>query len=116
MSALVKPLTKLLALAFIVLGIAGFFTGDTLWIFEVDPIHNTVHIVSGLLGLMAMKTYTYSRLYLIMIGLIYGVVTVLGFAMNGDILGIFHANQADNLLHLVIASLSLTIGFGSKQK
>jgi hypothetical protein len=46
---------------------------------------------------------------------VYGLVTILGFVMGGDILGLFMVNAADNLLHLVIALVALYAGFIMKE-
>ena len=115
MNFLVKPLTGLLGIAFLVVGVAGFFVADgMLLMFQVDTMHNIVHVVSGLIGLFAFNSsQSYSRWFLILFGLIYGIVTVLGFAAGGDILGLFQVNIADNYLHLTVAALCLIVGFGS---
>jgi hypothetical protein len=115
MSSLVKPLASLLGIVLLLIGIAGFFTEGQLLVFEVDTVHNVVHILSGVIGLWAMKNYSYARLYLIIFGLVYGVVTIIGFVNGGDILGLFHGNDADNYLHLVIAAACLIVGFGSRK-
>ncbi len=114
MNLLVKPLTGILGLVLTVVGVAGFFTSGMLLIFEVNMVHNIVHIASGLLGLFAFNSsQSASRTFLIVFGLVYGLVTVIGFAMGGDILGLFHANGADNYLHLAISAVCLIVGFGS---
>lgn len=114
MNLLVKPLTGILGLVLLLAGIAGFFTQGMLFIFEVDTMHNIVHVVSGAIGLFAFNSsQSASRNFLIIFGLIYGLVTVLGFAMGGDIFGLLHVNGADNYLHLAIAASSLVVGFGS---
>lgn len=114
MSLLVKPVTGILGLVLTLVGIAGFFSGGMLLGFEVDTTHNIVHLASGLVGLFAFNSsQLYSRWYLIIFGLVYGLVTVVGFTMGGDILGLFHVNDADNYLHLAIAAVCLVIGFGS---
>jgi hypothetical protein len=115
MNVLVKPVTGLLALVLTLIGIAGFFVPNSmLFVFQVDTVHNIIHLASGLVGLFAFSSsQLYSRWYLILFGLIYGVVTVLGFAMGGDILGVIAVNAADNYLHLGIAAVSLIVGFGS---
>lgn len=114
MSLLVKPLTGLLGVVLTIVGIAGFFVPGMLLFFEVDTVHNVIHLASGLVALFAFNSsQAYSRWYLIVFGLIYGIVTVIGFAMGGDILGLFHVNDADNYLHLAIAAVSLIVGFGS---
>ena len=115
MSMLVKPVTGILGLVLTIIGIAGFFTSGMLLMFEVDTIHNIVHLVSGLAALYAFNSsMSASRTFLIVFGLIYGLVTVLGFAMGGSILGFFMVNSADNYLHLAIAAVSLIVGFGGK--
>src|SRR5687768_9331292 len=100
MSNLVKQVTWLLGIVLLLVGIAGFFVDNTLIIFRVDTVHNVIHLLSGIvaLGAAAMGT-SYARLYLIVFGLVYGLVTILGFAMSGDILGLFTVNEADNYLH-----------------
>ena len=115
MTPFVKLVTKILGIVLLIIGIAGFFVDGTLLVFEVDTIHNAVHIVSGLVALFASGSYGHSRLFLIIFGLVYGIVAVLGFAMNGDIVGLFHANLEDNYLHTAIAVVCLAVGFGSKK-
>ncbi len=115
MNALVKPLTGLLGLVLTLVGIAGFFTNGMLMMFEVDTTHNIVHLASGLVGLFAFNSsQLYSRWYLILFGLVYGVVTVMGFA-TGSVLDFFTVNMADNYLHLGISAICLIVGFGSRK-
>jgi hypothetical protein len=114
MNFLVKPLTGLLGLVLTIIGIAGFFTGGMLLMFEVDTVHNIIHLASGLIGLFAFNSgQSYARWYLILFGLVYGLVTVVGFMMGGNIFGMFMANMADNYLHLGISAACLIVGFGS---
>ena len=119
MTMLVKPLTFILGAVLTVVGIAGFFLapdGFLLGLFEVNALHNVIHILSGVVCLWAASSgHSYSRMYLMLFGVIYAVVTVLGFAMNGDVLGLFHVNDYDNYLHLAIAAVSLVVGFGSSK-
>lgn len=115
MNALVKPLTGLLGLVLTLMGIAGFFTGGMLLMFEVDTVHNVVHLASGLVGLFAFgSSQLYARWYLILFGLVYGVVTAVGFA-TGGFFGLMAINHADNYLHLGIAATCLIVGFGSRK-
>ena len=117
MNTLVKPLTFILGAVLTIVGIAGFFVsgGNLLW-FQINTLHNVIHIVSGVIGLWASSSgHGASRTFLIVFGLIYGVVTVLGFAMSGNILGLIMVNDADNYLHLAITAVSLVVGFGSSK-
>ncbi len=115
MSPLVKPLTWILGVVLTLVGVAGFFTGSPLIVFEVNTVHNVVHILSGVVALWAASSgHAYSRMYLIVFGLVYAVVTALGF-YSGNILGLFTVNTPDNYLHLGIAAVSLVVGLGSKK-
>ena len=114
MNLLVKPLAGILGLVLTIVGIAGFFVPGMLIIFEVDTIHNVVHLASGLIGLFAFNSsQSASRNFLILFGLVYAAVTVIGFTMGGSILSLFMVNQADNFLHLAISAACLIVGFGS---
>lgn len=114
MNLLVKPLTGILGLVLTLAGIAGFFVPGMLLIFEVDTLHNIVHLASGLIGLFAFNSsQSASRMFLVLFGLVYAAVTVIGFLMGGDIFGLFMVNMADNYLHLAIAAVCLIVGFGS---
>ncbi len=116
MNLLVKPLTGILGLVLTVVGIAGFFTSGMLLFFEVNTVHNVIHLASGLVGLWAYSSSQMaSRWFLIIFGLVYGLVTILGF-MDSNILGLITVNTADNYLHLAISAVCLIVGFGSSGK
>lgn len=99
-------------------GVLGFVPGITtdnllLGIFHVDMLHNIVHVVTGLAALAAAMGYFSPKLYFQVFGVVYGLVTVLGFVTGGAIL--FETNMADNLLHVVIAAVALYAGFMMKE-
>ena len=112
-----RTLARVFGIVFVVIGILGFVPGITsdghlLGIFEVDTVHNVIHLLSGIVALVLSSTDAKARMYFKVFGVVYALVTVLGFVMGGDILGLFHANMADNVLHLVIAAVALWAGFG----
>jgi hypothetical protein len=125
--------TRLFAMVFgwvlLVVGILGFlpFLGGSatmqasslLGIFPVNLLHNIVHILTGVLGLAAAyyEDGAYARTYALVFGIIYALVTVLGFIVApgagvGYLLGL-SVNVADNLLHLVIAAAGLGAYFAT---
>ncbi len=116
MSPLVKPLTWILGLALVLIGLLGFVTSSPLLgLFEVDTVHNVVHLLSGTIALWAASSgHAHSRMYLIIFGLVYGIVTVLGY-VSGSIIGLFTVNMADNYLHLAVTTACLVVGLGSKK-
>jgi hypothetical protein len=109
-----------------VAGIIGFFynasfdVGDSIeadkvfGILAVNGWHNIVHLVTGLLGLLAVG-YA-ARTYALGLGLVYVVVAILGFVdfasgdLNDTILKFIPVNTEDNLLHLALGFLGLAAG------
>ncbi|MDO8648330.1 MAG: DUF4383 domain-containing protein [Candidatus Peregrinibacteria bacterium] len=111
---LVSPFTWILGLVLALVGVAGFFVEDMLLVFQVDLVHNVIHLVSGIVALVAAsRGYQTARHFLIVFGVVYGLVTYLGFTMDGDILGYFSVNMADNYLHAAITAVCLIVGFGT---
>ena len=77
-----------------------------LGLFTVDRPFNTVHLFSGLLGVLAGIAGAYqARLYLWTVGLFYLATSVAGF-IAGQVLG-SPLNAADNYLNLGIAAVAL---------
>ena len=116
---MLNKLAWIFGVVFVAIGVLGFVPGITsggmlLGIFMVDGLHNIIHILSGLLALAAVWGMYSPRLYFQIFGVVYALVTVLGF-VGGSVLGLFMTNMADNLLHLVIAAVALYAGFMMKE-
>jgi hypothetical protein len=108
-------------------GIAGFFynasfgTGDgtsrdaVLGILDVNGWHNVVHIASGAVGLLVVRSYGGSRAYALVLGAVYLVVALLGFlAGDGDeIVNLIPVNTEDNFLHLLIGIAGVGAGLAT---
>lgn len=117
MVANTKLVATVLGIVFLGVGVLGFFNNPLVGpagIFVVNPMHNYVHIVSGIVLLMgAYSSFLSASLALKIIGVIYGIVAVLGFVMTGDMmLGMVAMNAADRWLHVVLALVILYAGFG----
>ena len=110
----------------VAVGILGFLVepsfgvGDsaergTLILFDINGWHNVVHLLSGIVGLAMAGTAAKARLFSIGYGVVYVLVTILGFAVGdgGLLLSIIPINTADNLLHLAIAVSGIAIGLAS---
>ena len=116
----------LAGLSLLLAGIVGFLadssftTGDgingdkLLSIFEVNGIHNLVHVASGLLLLAASPKRASAKTVAIAFGLVYGVVTIIGLIDGKDVLGLIPVNPADNVLHIALSLLGLITGFMSR--
>ena len=110
-------LAKVFGVVFLVIGVLGFVPGITsnghlLGIFEVDTIHNIIHIVSGIAAL-AMAGSS-AMLFFKGFGVVYLIVTIVGFLQGDTVLNIIGVNMADNLLHLVVSLAALYIGFAGE--
>jgi hypothetical protein len=106
-------------------GILGFFAdgdfntgkdinGDTLLGLEVNGIHNLVHIGSGLLLLALAPKRATAKTGALLFGVIYVVVTIIGFADGRDVLTLLPVNAADNVLHLVLAIVAIAAALLSR--
>jgi uncharacterized protein DUF4383 len=106
-------------------GVLGFFysadfgtpgaTSPVLGILDVNGWHNVVHLATGLLGLAMMASPASARAYAFLLGVVYLVVAVWGFALGGDgvILSVLPVNAADDVLHLALGVLGLAAGAAS---
>ena len=98
---------------------AGFDVGSgidgdkLLGIFEVSGIHNLVHIASGAVLLAASPKRASARLVAIAFGVVYLLVTIIGFIQGDNVIGLIPVNSADNFLHLAISGLGIAAGLMS---
>ena len=111
------PMQKifLLALAcgFIGVGLFGFTCGSLPGTFDIDPLHNIVRILSGLLAFASVMLGERAiRFYARFFGLVYLVVSIIGFfEPTRFICGLFVLNTSDYWLHIGVAVLLFWIGF-----
>jgi len=100
------------------IGIAGFFvtgfdqfagvTNETLLGFEINPLHNIVHLGIGLLGLAMSGTIRSARSYGWLLAAVYGLTFLYGlFAVGNDDINFLSLNTADNWLHAVSVAAGL---------
>jgi uncharacterized protein DUF4383 len=84
--------------------------GHTLVIFAVNPLHNYIHLFLGILWLAGASRHSTARVANLVIGVVLGLVTVLGFFGGMGMLGMSGLADPDNFLHLITATLSLYFG------
>jgi len=110
-----KNIVLVIGVLLLLAGVLGFFGSPVLGMFEVDMLHNIVHIATGALGLVfALKGEQAAKTFAKVFGVIYAVVAILGFTLtntDGKILGILTANMNDHVLHVLLALVLLAVGF-----
>jgi hypothetical protein len=127
-----RPLVSIVATlaggAFVLVGILGFVPGITtdydllsfaghhsaaklLGVFEVSVLHNLVHVLFGLAGLILARSAGAARNYLVGGGFIYLILWLYGMAISHDSTANFvPVNAADNWLHCGLGAGMILLG------
>lgn len=85
--------------------------GVELIAFEVNPLHNAVHIAIGGLLLAAAGSGTRAAERMnVAVGVAYLAVGIAGFFLVDTDQNVLAINQADNALHIASAALALAVG------
>jgi uncharacterized membrane protein YuzA (DUF378 family) len=124
----IQVVAALVGIVFLIVGIAGFIPGLTtnysqmsfaghmsdaklLGLFEVSVLHNVVHLLFGVAGLIMAKTWSGARTFLIGGGVIYLVLWIYGLVIDLKSSANFVPfNTADNWLHLVLGVGMILLG------
>ncbi len=110
-----RTLNQTLSLAFgavyALVGVLGFFVssdvdfagqdGASLLGFDVNGLHNIVHLLIGVALLAASRTHAVARSANLAIGAVYVLLAVLGPFINDTAADIIGLNGADHVLHLL---------------
>jgi ABC-type transport system involved in multi-copper enzyme maturation permease subunit len=99
-------------LGFLVTGFDNFAaeTDKTLLGFEINPLHNLVHLAIGLAGLALWRRLDTARTYGWLLAAGYGLTFIYGlFAAGNSDINFLSINGADNGLHLVSAAAGVAI-------
>jgi hypothetical protein len=125
MSTTLQKLAGVFGVIFIVVAVLGFTTpggmamamdpngGLLLGIFPVNLLHNIVHLLFGIWGLAAARSWSGSKSFFTIAGVIYAVLTCVGF-LSPSGFGLVPLGGADIGLHAVLAVVMLGIGLTAK--
>jgi len=119
-------LAALVGVVFVVIGILGFIPGITthygdlsfaghgsdarlVGLFQTSVLHNLVHIAFGA-GIFMARTAEGARTFLIVGGVVYLVIWVVGLIGGLEWLPV---NSADNWLHFVFGLVMIGLGFAA---
>jgi len=100
-------------LGFVVTSGVGFAAteGANLIIFEVNPLHNVIHLAIGAALLYAgLQGVAMSKTINTAVGAVYLLVGIVGLFLLSSPLNIIALNGPDNVLHLASAVLLLGVG------
>jgi hypothetical protein len=123
----VQRVAGIFGVAFILVAIVGFMATGMgnmeadparapllIGLFPVNVLHNVVHLLFGIWGLVASRTYSGARSYARIAGVLYLVLAVVGFvAPNG--FGLVPLGGNDVWLHLVLGLVLAGVGFTARE-
>lgn len=125
----VQLIALLFAVVFLLVGVAGFIPGLTsnigdlqfagheghallLGIFHVSILHNIVHLLYGVAGLVLARAPGSTRQFLLWGGVIYLLLTLYGVVIDYDSAANFvPLSNANNWLHLVLGVAMVGLSF-----
>lgn len=125
MNTTVQKVAAVFGAVFLLVGIAGFFTTGMsmhadmetaprlFGLFPVNALHNVVHLLFGVWGLAASRSFGGARSYAQITGVAYLALAVLGFIVP-EFFGIMPIGGNDIWLHLLIGAVLTAVGFGAR--
>ncbi len=124
----VQVAAAIVGIVFLIIGVLGFIPGVTtnygsmtfaghhsaaqlLGVFQVSVLHNIVHLLFGIAGVVFARTRATARNYLVWGGVIYLVLWIYGLLIGRQTAANFiPVNVADNWLHLGLGIVMITLG------
>lgn len=124
---MVRRVAMIFGLAFLVIGLLGLFTTGgmlmpadpapavLLGLFQVNLLHNIVHCLFGVWGLVASRSFSGAKTFAQVGGVVYLVLAVLGFVVPTTF-GFIPIGGHDVWLHAVIGVVLAAVGFTAKEE
>ena len=121
----VQRVAQIFGVVFILVALAGFYTGGMNMeadpatapaifdMFPVNLVHNIVHLLFGLWGLAASRSWSGAKQYAQIAGVLYLVLAGLGFVAP-DGFGMVPLGGNDIWLHLALGAILAGVGFTAK--
>jgi len=124
----VQKAAAAVGIVFLLVGLLGFIPGVTsnygelefagagsdarlLGLFQVSILHNIVHLLFGVLGLVMARSVSGARSYLVYGGIVYLVLFLYGLLVGQDSEANFvPLNTADDILHLFLGIGMIALG------
>ncbi|MBT2585160.1 DUF4383 domain-containing protein [Arthrobacter sp. ISL-95] len=130
----IQRAAQIVGAVFLLVGVLGFIPGVTsnyeslsfaghdsdallLGIFQVSILHNIVHLLFGVAGILMARTPGQARNYLIGGGAVYLVLWIYGLLIDQESSANFvPVNNADNWLHLILGLGMLALGLALSRR
>jgi hypothetical protein len=127
MNSTIQKLAAVFGVIFILVAIVGFIVpggmamqptdpataAKALGIFPVNLLHNVVHLLFGVWGLAASRSWGGSKQFFTVSGVIYVVLTIVGF-LSPRGFGLVPLGGSDIWLHCLLGIVMLVIGYTAK--
>lgn len=125
-----RTFALIFGIAFLLIGAGGFIPGllqvsvpdpaltmthgygNALSLFPVNTIHNIVHLLFGIWGILAYKSYAGSRTYFRVVAVVYGLLTIMGLLEpTRTTFGFIPLYGNDVWLHALLALVAAYFGW-----
>jgi hypothetical protein len=124
-----QTFARIYGIVFLIVGIGGFIPGITrphdhpdltveagagleLGLFPVNVLHNIVHLLFGVWGLIASRSFSASRTYAQVVAIAYALLTILGLIpATNTVFGLVPIYGHDIWLHALLAAVAAYFGF-----
>lgn len=124
MTTTVQKIAMVFGVVFLLVAIVGFISpggmamtvdppGMLLGMFPVNMLHNVVHLLFGIWGLAASRSWSGAKSYCQIGGVIYIVLAICGVLIPGGF-GLVPLGGSDIGLHAVLGIVLAAVGFTAK--
>lgn len=122
----VQRVAQIFGWVFVLVAVWGFFvTGGSmeagpdapaiLGLFPVNVLHNLAHLILGVWGIVASRSFGSARSYAQIAGILYLLLTVLGL-VDPTAFGMIPLGGGDIALHAVLGLILAGVGFTAKAR
>ena len=120
----VQRVAQIFGWVFVLVAIWGFFVSGgsmeagmdapaILGLFPVNVLHNLAHLILGIWGIVASRSFGSARSYAQIAGILYLLLTVLGL-VDPTAFGMMPLGEGDIPLHAVLGLILAGVGFTAK--
>ena len=121
----VQRVAQIFGWVFVLVAVWGFFVSGgsmeagehapaILGLFPVNVLHNLAHLLLGIWGILAARSFGGAKTYAQIAGVLYLLLAVLGF-IDPTAFGMIPLGGADIALHVVLGLVLAGVGFTAKE-